>query len=180
MNARPLRYALQAAAVAAVLALLSLLVWRLVQDPGGGVGAALARGDHPKAPNFDLPRLDGRGNLSFASLDGKPRVLDFFASWCAACPYESKRIERAVQKYGGLIAFVGVDTKDFSGDAKRYVRRYHLSYPIVRDGDGSVLSEWGGIPIPRIFFIDRRGIVIGEMQAEEDLPRFLEKLAESA
>ena len=34
-----------------------------------------------------------------------------------------------------------------------------------------------GLPIPRIFFIDRDGKVIGQMQAEEDLPRFLKQLA---
>ena len=180
MSARTVRYALQALAVGAVAALLSLLVWRLVNDPGGGVAAALTRGERPTAPNFTLPRLDGDGELSLASFDGKPRVLDFFASWCVACPYESKRIERAVRRYGNRIAFIGVDTKDFSGDALRYVRRYHLSYPIVHDGDGSVLAKWGGIPIPRIFFIDKRGTVIGQMVSEEDLPRFLEKLAASA
>jgi thiol-disulfide isomerase/thioredoxin len=180
MTLRTQRYGLRALAVGAVAALLGLLVWRLVHDPGGGVGAALARGEHPRAPNFTLPRLEGRGELSFASYDGKPRVLDFFASWCAACPYESKRIERAVHRYGDRISFIGVDTRDFSGEAVRYVRHYQLSYPIVRDGDGSVFSTWGGFPLPRIFFINKRGVVIGEMQAEEDLPRFLKRLAESA
>jgi hypothetical protein len=52
-----------------------------------------------------------------------------------------------------------------------------LTYTIVRENGRKVLNAWGGLPIPRIFFIDRNGKVIGEMQAEEDLPRFLKKLA---
>jgi cytochrome c biogenesis protein CcmG, thiol:disulfide interchange protein DsbE len=180
MTARTLRYGRQGVAAGAVAALLILLVWKLVHDPGGGVAAALEHGKHPTAPNFTLDRLDGRGELSLASFQGKPRVLDFFASWCYACPYESKRIEKAVHEYGDRIEFIGVDTKDFGPDAKRYVRRYRLTYPIVHDGDGSVLAKWGGLPIPRIFFIDRRGRVIGQMAAEEDLPRFLRKLAAPA
>jgi hypothetical protein len=43
-----------------------------------------------------------------------------------------------------------------------------------------VLNTWGGLPIPRIFFIDRSGKVIGQMQADEDLPRFLRQLAAPA
>jgi hypothetical protein len=43
-----------------------------------------------------------------------------------------------------------------------------------------VLNTWGGLPIPRIFFIDRDGKVIGQMQADEDLPRFLRRLAAPA
>jgi cytochrome c biogenesis protein CcmG/thiol:disulfide interchange protein DsbE len=180
MTVARLKLGAQALAVGLVLGLLALLVWKLVHDPGGGVSAALQRGKQPTAPNFALERLDGRGKLSLASFDGKPRVLDFFASWCYACPYESKRIEKAVHKYGNRIAFVGIDTKDFGPDARRYVRRYHLTYPIVHDADGSVLAKWGGLPIPRIFFINANGKVIGQMEAEEDLPRFLKKLAATA
>jgi len=108
------------------------------------------------------------------------RVLDFFASWCYACPFESKRLEKYARHYGNRIAFVGVNTDDFSSDAKRYVRRYGLTYTIVREQGRKVLNTWGGLPIPRIFFIDRDGKVIGQMQIEEDLPRFVKRLASEA
>ena len=54
------------------------------------------------------------------------------------------------------------------------------TYTIVREKGRNVLNEWGGLPIPRIFFIDRDGKVIGQMEAEEDLPRYLRKLAAPA
>jgi cytochrome c biogenesis protein CcmG, thiol:disulfide interchange protein DsbE len=179
MTTRPLRLALQALALAGVAGLLVLLVWKLTHDPGGGVAAQLSQGKRPDAPNFTLRRLDGRGTIDLASIK-RPRVLDFFASWCYACPYESKRLERFSKLYRGRIEFIGVNTKDFGPDARRYVRKYGLTYPTVRDPDGRVLAKWGGLPIPRIFFIDRSGRVIGQMQSEEDLPRFLEKLAAEA
>jgi hypothetical protein len=47
----------------------------------------------------------------------------------------------------------------------------------VREQGRKILNRWGGLPIPRIFFIDGNGKVIGQMQAEEDLPRFIKKLA---
>jgi len=166
-------------ATAPVAGLLVLLIWKLTHDPGGGVAAQLSQGKRPSAPNFTLPRLDGRGEVDLAAIK-KPRVLDFFASWCYACPYESKRLEKYSRQYGDRIAFIGVNTDDFSGDAKRYVRHNGLTYTIVREQGRKVLNIWGGLPIPRIFFIDRNGKVIGQMQADEDLPRFLRRLAAPA
>jgi thiol-disulfide isomerase/thioredoxin len=179
MSPRITRLSLQALALAGVAGLLALLIWKLTHDPGGGVARALSQGKRPAAPNFVLSRLDGKGTVELASIR-RPRVVDFFASWCAPCAYESQRLERFSKRYGKKIAFIGVNTSDFSGDAKRYVRRYKLTYTIVREQGRKVLNQWGGLPIPRVFFIDRNGTVIGQMQAEEDLPRFLERLAAEA
>jgi thiol-disulfide isomerase/thioredoxin len=176
MSPKPVRLGLQALALAGVAGLLALLVWKLTHDPGGGVAAQLSQGKRPTAPNFTLPKLNGHGDVELASIK-KPRVLDFFASWCYACPLESKRLERFSREYGSKIKFIGVNTDDFSSDAKQYVRKYGLTYTIVRERGRNVLNTWGGLPIPRIFFIDRNGKVIGQMQAEEDLPRFVKKLA---
>ena len=42
-----------------------------------------------------------------------------------------------------------------------------------------MLAKWGGLPIPKIFFVDRRGKVVGELITEEDLPRYLRQIAAS-
>jgi cytochrome c biogenesis protein CcmG/thiol:disulfide interchange protein DsbE len=178
--AKPARLAAQGLAVALVVGLLALLVWRVVNDNGKGVAQKLDDGEHPTAPTFDLSRLDGRGRIDLASLRGrKPIVLDFWASWCVPCIQESKRLEAARKKYGDQIAFIGVDTKDFSGDAKQWQKKHGITYPSVHDGNGSVLSDWGGLPIPRIFFIARTGKVVGQLVVEEDLARYLRQIAAS-
>jgi cytochrome c biogenesis protein CcmG/thiol:disulfide interchange protein DsbE len=177
---RPARLAVQGLAVALVAGLLALLIWRVANDNNKGVGQALSDGHHPTAPAFDLKRLDGRGSIDLASIRGKkPIVLDFWASWCVPCIHESKRLEAARENYGGEITFIGVDTKDFSGDARKWLRQNGITYPSVHDGSGAVLAKWGGLPIPRIFFIARSGKVVGELITEEDLPRYLKQIAAS-
>ena len=177
---RSVRLAAQGLAVALVAGLLGLLVWRVVNDSNTSVAQALRDGRHPTAPVFDLARLDGHGRFDLASLRGnKPIVLDFWASWCVPCIHESKRLEAALKQYGDRVAFIGVDTKDFSGDARDWRRQHGITYPSVHDGSGSVLAKWGGLPIPRIFFIARSGKVAGELIVEEDLPRYLREIAAS-
>jgi thiol-disulfide isomerase/thioredoxin len=178
--ARSARLTAQAFAVALVVGLLVLLVWRVVTDSDRGISQALDDGEHPTAPTFDLKRLDGRGRIDLATLRGKkPIVLDFWASWCAPCIQESKRLEAARKKYGDRVAFIGVDTKDFSGEARAWLRKHGITYPSVHDGSGNVLTEWGGLPLPKIFFVDRNGTVVGELEVEEDLPRYLRQIASS-
>jgi cytochrome c biogenesis protein CcmG, thiol:disulfide interchange protein DsbE len=178
--ARPARLTAQALAVAVVIGLLALLVWRVAHDDTATVSKALDAGHHPTAPVFDLRRIDGRGRIDLASLRGKkPLVLDFWASWCTPCIRESARLEAALKKYGGRIAFIGVDTKDFSADARSWQRKHGITYPSVHDGGGNVLAKWGGLPIPRIFFVSRSGKVAGELIVEEDLPRYLRQIAAS-
>jgi cytochrome c biogenesis protein CcmG/thiol:disulfide interchange protein DsbE len=178
--ARSVRLTAQAAAVALVAGLLALLVWRVVSQDNNAVAQALDSGKHPTAPAFDLKRLNGQGSVDLASLRGKkPIVLDFWASWCVPCIGEAKRLTAAHKRYGDRIAFLGVDTKDFAPDARAWRRKHGVSYPSVHDGDGKVLTRWGGLPIPRIFFIDRSGKVVGELVVEEDLPRYLRQIAAS-
>lgn len=177
---RPALLAAKGLAAGLVVGLLGLLVWRVAHDGGKGVGQALRDGAHPTAPSFDLPRLDGKGRFDLASLRGKkPIVLDFWASWCVPCIRESKRIEAARRRYGDRVEVIGVDTKDSSSDARRWQRKHGITYPSVYDGSGDVLTQWGGLPIPRIFFIARSGKVLGELIVEEDLPRYLRQIAAS-
>jgi thiol-disulfide isomerase/thioredoxin len=178
--AHPLRLGAQVLAVGLVGALLALLIWRVARDSGHGVSQALQDGEHPTAPAFDLKRLDGRGSIDLASLRGKKAiVLDFWASWCTPCIHESKRLQAARKDYGDRVAFIGVDTKDFSEDARAWQHKHGITYPSVHDGSGDVLTKWGGLPIPRIFFVSRTGKVVGELIVEEDLPRYLRQIASS-
>jgi cytochrome c biogenesis protein CcmG, thiol:disulfide interchange protein DsbE len=158
-----LKLAGQLLALAAVAGLLALLIWR-VANQNGGAAAEIKAGKTPPAPNFLLSRLDRPGKLSLSSLRGKVVVLNFWASWCVPCKEESRRLEAAWRRWRphGVVV-LGADVNDFSGDAKRFMRRYRLTYPVVHDGGGSkVVAPYGLTGFPETFFVDRDGKLVGE------------------
>jgi cytochrome c biogenesis protein CcmG/thiol:disulfide interchange protein DsbE len=162
--------------VGLVVLLFALLLWKLVQDDGGQLGQAVARGETPAAPEFTLERLDQEGELALSSLQGKAVVLNFWASWCIPCKEEAPFLEEVWQdgRKEGLVV-VGLDAKDFRRDARDFVRRYDLTFPIVYDGPGSTLSKWGVTGFPETFVIDRQGRVVetfvGAVNSDEDRAR---------
>ena len=156
-------------AIAVVLALLALLVWRVVRDRDGGAAAALRRGEHPVAPNFRLPRLGPNGTLELKTLRGKAVVLNFWASWCLPCKKEAPLLEAAYRKWRSRgVVVVGVDANDLESDAKRFARRYKLTYPLVHDGPGKWLDDYGLEGFPETFFVRPDGKLSSWTQGELD------------
>ena len=168
---RGLKLAGQVASVGLVAALLGLLVWKVVQNDRTNVASSFEKGHQTKPVDFDLKRLEAPGKLKLSSLRGKVVVVNFWASWCEPCKSEAPRFEEAHKRYGDRVAFVGVDTADYSSDAGRFLERYGVTYPNVRDPDRSVLGKYGGLPIPRTFVIAPNwqvsGYIFGEARAEE-------------
>jgi cytochrome c biogenesis protein CcmG/thiol:disulfide interchange protein DsbE len=150
-----------------------LLVWALVTEEGGNLAEKAARGERPDAPAFVLERLDQDGELDLASLRDKAVVVNFWASWCLPCKEEAPYLEQVwrQERERGLVV-VGYDAKDFRRDARRFANRFGLTFPIVFDGPGDQLSDWGVTGFPETFVIDRRGRVVaafvGDVTSDED------------
>jgi cytochrome c biogenesis protein CcmG/thiol:disulfide interchange protein DsbE len=153
----------QAIALVGVATLLALLVWKVAFDNEEGAADKLAKGELVHAPAFSLDRLDRDGTLSLASLRGKPLVVNFWASWCGPCKDEAPVLQQTYERYRaqGLVV-LGVDVKDFREDARRFMRRYGITYPVVYDGKGSTIGRWGIQGYPETFFVDRTGKLVGE------------------
>jgi len=162
MTGTPKR-ASRALAVVVVLALAGVLGWRVVTS-GGGVAAELDHGKVVPAPVLTLRRLDAPGVFSLASLRGKVVAINFWASWCVPCRDEAPLLERTwlENRAKGLVV-LGVDANDYSADARRFVRKHGLTYPIVLDPHGSTLGHWGVPGLPTTFVVDRRGRVVAKV-----------------
>lgn len=154
---RRLKLTGQLAALACVVGLLALLVWRLThQQHVPPVGST--------APGFTLRRLGGTGTVSLSSLRGQPVVLNFWASWCVPCKTEAKALEQAWTQYHGRgVVFLGVDFHDLAPDARRFVSAHALSFPMLRDGSGDVTGRYGITQVPETYIVDRSGRIVAHI-----------------
>jgi cytochrome c biogenesis protein CcmG/thiol:disulfide interchange protein DsbE len=166
----------QGLAVGLVVLLFVLLVWTLVTDEGGDLADSAARGELPQAPDFTLERLDADGKLTLSSLRGQGVVLNVWASWCAPCKEEAPFLEQLWRANRGRgLVVVGLDAKDFRKDARRFMRRFELTFPIVYDGPGDTIGGYGVTGFPETFVLDREGRVVqafvGAVNSDKDRAR---------
>lgn len=139
-------------AVLAVVAVVGLLVYGLASK--GSSGLALGEA----APVSPLPKLEGGGSGSLAEYKGSWVLVNIWASWCIPCKQEAPALEKFQRQHGGThFTVLGIDSRDLSSDGRGFVRRYGLTYPQLRDGDGGAAHEYGTTGVPENFLLDPRG-----------------------
>lgn len=148
-----------------------------------------------EAPDFTLPDQDGQPvSLSSLYADGPVLLVFFRGSWCPFCVSELRGLSRSyddLQAAGVRVVAVSVDPPRHSRQA---VERLELRFPILSDGEKSVIREYGvvhrgggpdseDIAIPAHFLIDRQGRIVwrriaGRIQDRPD-PKELVRFARS-
>ncbi|MDQ4064531.1 MAG: TlpA family protein disulfide reductase, partial [Actinomycetota bacterium] len=148
----------KSAAIASIaVATVATLVY-LVLRPANDV----ATRSTTELPEFSLPYLNEDGSLTSDSLQGRPLVINFWASWCAPCIEEAPLLERMWRRYrDDGVVFVGVNVQDTEDAARAFVNRFDLTFPMVRDADRTLLRALSDIDfLPQTFFITRDGHVL--------------------
>jgi cytochrome c biogenesis protein CcmG/thiol:disulfide interchange protein DsbE len=148
--------------------------------------AATAQGKRVAPPTHDtLPMLGADGAGSLADYKGKVVLVNVWASWCEPCRDELPLIEKAhktLAARGGTV--LGIDVKENSGAALKAIDEFGLSFPNLRDRDGSFVRKWGQTGYPENYVIDRQGRVaavrrfpVTQKWLDETLPPLLDEAA---
>ncbi|MGQ0625992.1 MAG: TlpA family protein disulfide reductase [Sporichthyaceae bacterium] len=109
--------------------------------------------------------LIGGNTLDVATLRGKVVLINVWGSWCAPCRKEAPDLQQAWAGFAGEdVQFLGLNTRDdAAGAAEAFERRFGITYPSLRDPDGSLqLTFRTSLPpraIPSTLVLDRTGRV---------------------
>ena len=140
------------------------------------------------APELAIDRAEGR--LELTDLDGRPIRLEdlrgkavwinFWASWCPPCQYETPTIRSIDQRYRDRgLAIVAVQVQQTVDAGRDYAALYDLEYTIGADVTGEFFHLYRVFALPTQFFIDPEGrirrIVIGPI-ADADATSTIESI----
>jgi thiol-disulfide isomerase/thioredoxin len=125
--------------------------------------------------------LDGRPT-SLGRFEGRPLVLNFWATWCGPCREEMPALSQASARAGSRVQFVGL-AQDDPAKVRDFARELHVAYPLWIGGDevGELSRRLGnrmGV-LPFTAILDASGHVVAqkvgaynEAQLAAELARF--------
>lgn len=127
-------------------------------------------------PEFDaaagIPGQPGTATRDFR--DGKPRLLNVFASWCVPCVQEIPMLIR-LKDAGAEID--GLAVHDSTPDLQAFLVRNGNPYTrIGLDSAGKAQIALGSAGVPETFVVDGSGKIIYQhigVVTEEDMPRLM-------
>lgn len=126
----------------------------------GGDSSTSAPTDLSPAPDVSFQTFEGE-TLTLSDFQGKPVVLNFFASWCPSCVAEMPDFETVHAKLGDDdVTFLGLAVQDDPASAQGLRAQTGITYQTAQDPAGELYQAFGGFAMPTTIFIDAAGNVV--------------------
>lgn len=137
---------------ATAAAIAALIVFGLASSkaPRGGRTA-------PALPREQLAGAPTTLSSLLASAHGRATLVTFWASWCAPCAREAPALESFSRSAVGRGRLVAVDWSDAASGARAFVAKHGWTFPVLRDGEGTIGNDYGIAVLPTTFAIDASG-----------------------
>lgn len=126
----------------------------------GFIGVASAQ-----LPSVTLKTIDGKTiNTAELSNDGKPFIIDFFATWCKPCNRELSAISEVYEDWkaetGVKVFAVSIDKAQNANKVKPLVDQHGWDFDVILDPNGEFRRSFGGEMIPFVVIVDGKGTVV--------------------
>lgn len=128
-------------------------------------------------PSVMLKDMDGRSvNTAELSNDGKPIVIDFWATWCKPCIRELNAIKEVYpdwqEETGVKVIAVSIDEAQNAQKVKPLVSRMGWEYDVLLDPNSEFKRQMGVSDPPHVFVVDGTGKIVwnhqGYVEGSED------------
>jgi thiol-disulfide isomerase/thioredoxin len=119
-----------------------------------------------QAPDFSLSTTAGPFSLS--KPDGKPTLLEVFATWCPHCQREVKVLDPLYAQYKNKVNFVAVNgdalgmdhtSPESQADVYNFAQKFGVTYPIAFDPNLDVAHAYLQSGYPTLVLIGPSGKV---------------------
>lgn len=127
-------------------------------------------------PDVELAELNGQPASLAAVADGKPLVVNLWATWCPPCIREMPVLETAQQNYTD-IRFVFANQGEHAETIRRFLEKQSLNLDhVVSDQTGSFGQVVGSHGLPTTLFYSADGQLVDSHMGELSRATLVEKL----
>ena len=140
-----------------------------------------------KVPSVDIKTMDYKTfNTGDISNNGKPVVINFWATWCSPCKRELNNIaemyEDWVDETGVKLVAVSIDDSRNMGKVAPYVNGKLWEYDVLLDPNGDLKRAMGVNNVPHTFLVDGKGNIVWQHNSysegdEYELYELIKKLS---
>jgi thiol-disulfide isomerase/thioredoxin len=117
---------------------------------------------------FDLLDITGK-RWRAADLQGRPVLMNFWASWCEPCRAEMPSLQQLADLYGpDKLLVLAINFKEAPARAIRFATSTGVTLPVLLDSAGTLAGQWGVKVFPTTLMIDSRGQPRSRVQGEVD------------
>jgi cytochrome c biogenesis protein CcmG/thiol:disulfide interchange protein DsbE len=122
--------------------------------------------DEPEAPPLPGAVLVPP-KVTVESLQGKPAVVNFWASWCEPCREEAAHLQRFHERNRGRVSVVGVSYTDELDGARKFIRQYRWTFPNLSDPNGVAGSRYELAGLPVTVILDSEGRISARLRGPQ-------------
>ncbi len=127
--------------------------------------------------------LDGLNGKSkkLSDFNGKPLIINVWASWCGPCRAEMASLERLAQYYNGKeLHVIGVSTDDYRNKAKAFIKQTEITFENFLDSKLLLENMLGANTIPLTILVSANGRVLKKVRGAYawDSPKNIDAIAE--
>ena len=128
-----------------------------------------------------LQGLTGKSR-KFSEFQGKPLIINVWASWCGPCRAEMGSLDQLSRRYAGnKFRVIGVSTDDDSHAAAAYIKQAGVSFETFIDSKVLLENMLGANTLPLTLLVDAHGRVLRKVRGSQewDSPEFLTLIGET-
>lgn len=113
------------------------------------------------AAGFTLDSLTAPGqHITLSQYQGKPLIVNFWASWCEPCQQETPLLARWYTRQHGHVIIVGLDENDTAASALQFAKAKGVGYPIGVDPQLAAANAYGVTGLPQTFFLNAQHRIV--------------------
>lgn len=105
----------------------------------------------------DLPgKSINQHSVTFAELEGKIVVVDFWASWCEPCKAALPHYKKLAEKFKGKVIFIGINEDDSAEARDGFLKTMPLNFPVFADAKKKMADEFKVLALPTLYVLDKK------------------------